>query len=173
MESLHNCISELQQQAYAQRLELEDAHHGYVDPRREQVRQQEELAVREKPIRDTQIRGIHEIGEMKRAQESRVDEFSLQKLRESHETMQRLTSQVQELQARVNYLSGSGEFQEVESNYSGNFSRVSSQPARIPSPRSTLSCDKRLPPDTWNPSGLQENVFANPRSTLETSQTPY
>ena len=26
--SLDNCIDELQQQAYAQRLELEDAHHG-------------------------------------------------------------------------------------------------------------------------------------------------
>ena len=35
-----------------------------------------------------------------------------------------------------------------------------------------LSCDKRLPLDTWNLSGLQENVFANPRSTLESSQIP-
>ena len=31
VESLNNCISELQQQAYAQRLELEDTHHGYVE----------------------------------------------------------------------------------------------------------------------------------------------
>ena len=31
VESLNNCISELQQQAYAQRLELEDTHHGYVN----------------------------------------------------------------------------------------------------------------------------------------------
>ena len=35
-----------------------------------------------------------------------------------------------------------------------------------------LSCDKRLPLDTWNLSGTQENVFANPHSTLESSQTP-
>ena len=48
--SLTICISELQQHAYAQRLELFDA------------------------------------------QELRVDEFSVQKLRESHETIQRLTS---------------------------------------------------------------------------------
>ena len=34
VESLNKCISELQQQAYAQRLELEDAHHGYVESRR-------------------------------------------------------------------------------------------------------------------------------------------
>ena len=51
-------------------------------------------------------------------------------------------------------------------------SHVSSQPARIPSPRSMLSCDKRLPLDTWNRCGSQENVFSNPRSTLESSQTP-
>ena len=45
---------------------------------------------------------VHEMGEMKRAQELRVDEFSVQKLRESHDTIQRLTSQIQELQERVN-----------------------------------------------------------------------
>ena len=61
----------------------------------------------------------------------------------------------------------------MESNFSGNFSHVPSQPAGIPSPRSMLSCDKRLPPDTWNPLGLQENVFVNPRSTLESLQIPY
>ena len=47
------------------------------------------------------------------------------------------------------------------------------EPARIPSPRSMLSCDKRLPPGTWNRSGSQENVFANPRSTLESLQILY
>ena len=55
----------------------------------------------------------------------------------------------------------------------GKVSHVQSQPAVVPSPRSVLSCDKRLQPETWNPSGLQENVFANPRSTLESLQIPY
>ena len=41
---------------------------------------------------------MHEMGDMKRAQEFSVDEFSFQMLRKSHETIQRLTSQVQELQ---------------------------------------------------------------------------
>ena len=82
VESLNNCISELQQQAFAQRLELQDAHHGYVDFRREQVRLHEELTMKEKSLRDTQIRSMHEMGEMKRAQEFRVDEVSFQKLRE-------------------------------------------------------------------------------------------
>ena len=53
------------------------------------------------------------------------------------------------------------------------FSHVPSQSARISSLRSMLSCDKRLLLETWNPPGLQENVFANPRSTLESSQIPY
>ena len=44
VESLNTCISELQQQTYSQRLELEDAHFGYEESR-EQVRQQEELVV--------------------------------------------------------------------------------------------------------------------------------
>ena len=48
VESLDTCISELQQQTCAQRLELEDAHHGYVESRREQVRLQEELVMKEK-----------------------------------------------------------------------------------------------------------------------------
>ena len=97
---------------------------------------------------------------MKRAQELRVDEFSVQKLRESHGTIQRLTSQVQELQERMNYLNDFGEFQEVESNYSGRLSHVPSQPAVVPSSRTMLSRDKRLPLETWNLSGPQENVLA-------------
>ena len=51
---------------------------------------------------------------MTRAQEVLVDKFSVQKLRESHDTMRRLTSQVHELQERKNYLNDSGKFQLVE-----------------------------------------------------------
>ena len=96
---------------------------------------------------------------MKRAQELRVDEFSIQKLRESHETIQRLTSQLQSMQEQMNSMGDSGEFQEVESNHSGRLSHVSSQPEVIPSSSSLLSRNKRLPFDTWNAPGLQENVF--------------
>ena len=112
VEFLDTCISEFQQQTYAQRLELEGAHHGHVESRREQVRQQEQFVMKEKAFRDTQIRSIHEMGELKRAQELRVDEFSVQKLSESHDTIQRLTSQIQELQEEVNCMSDSGDFQD-------------------------------------------------------------
>ena len=142
------------------------------ESRREQVRLQEELAMKEKALRDTQIRSMHEMREMKRAQELRVVKFSVQKLRENHDTIQRLTSQMRELQERVNGSSDSGEFQEVESNFCGKNSHVPCQPAVVPSPRSMLSRDKRLPLDTWNLSGPQENVFGNPRRTFDSSQTP-
>ena len=115
----HNtCITELQQQTYAQRFEVEDAQHGYVESRREQVRLQEELVMKEKALRDAQVCCIHVMGELKRAQELRVGKFSVQKLRESHDTIQKLTSQLQELQERVNCMNDSGEFQDMESNYS-------------------------------------------------------
>ena len=40
------------------------------------------------------------MGELKGGQELRVDEFSVQNLRESHATVQETTSQIQELQEK-------------------------------------------------------------------------
>ena len=54
--------------------------------------------MKEKVLRGTQIRSMHEMGKMKRAQELRVDEFSVRRLREDHETIQKLTSQLQQMQ---------------------------------------------------------------------------
>ena len=65
------------------------------------------------------------------------------------------------MQEQMNSVNDSGDFQDVESNHGGRFSHVSSQPVMIPSSRASLSRDKRLPLDTWNQSGLQENVFGN------------
>ena len=67
----------------------------------------------------------------------------------------------------MNSINDSGEFQDVESNYSGRLSHVSSQPAMMQSSRALLSRDKRLLFDTWNQSGLQENVFGNQFSTFD------
>ena len=57
--SLNSCIDELQQQAYSQRLELEYAHHGYIESRREHLRLQEELSMKEQALRESQIRNVH------------------------------------------------------------------------------------------------------------------
>ena len=64
VESLNTCIDELQQQGYAQRLDLDNDHHGYFESRREQGRQQEELVMKEEALRETQIRNMHEMGEI-------------------------------------------------------------------------------------------------------------
>ena len=58
--------------------------------------------------------------ELKSAQEMRFDEFWRNELRESHATTQELTSHIQELQERMNYMSDSEQFQDVESICSGN-----------------------------------------------------
>ena len=118
--------------------------NGCVEFRREQVRLH----------RDTQIRSMHEMREIKRAQELRVDKFSTQKLRESHDTIQRLTD---------DFLNDSGEFLEVESNYGG---KIHTFPVNQQGFQVHALC-------TWNLFGPQENVFTCPHSTLESTQTPY
>ena len=98
VESLNKCIGELPLQTEEQRLALQDAQYGFVEPRREQVRLQEELSLKEKVLRNTPIRSMHEMGKIKRAQEIRADEVSVQKLKEYQETILQLTSQLQQLQ---------------------------------------------------------------------------
>ena len=75
---------------------MDYVNYGDEKSRREQARLHEELAHREKALRETRIRSIHEVEELKRAQEMRIDEFSRNELRESHATIQELTSQIQE-----------------------------------------------------------------------------
>ena len=156
--SLSECISELQRQAEEQRLALPDAQHGFVESRQEQVRLQEEL-MKEKILRDTQIRNMREIEKLWSSCTSSRWSLRAKFERKSCETIQKLTFQLQEMQERMNSMSDSGNFQDVESNDSGKLSHVSSQPAMIRSSRSSLSRDNRLPLDTCNQSGLQENVF--------------
>ena len=64
-------------------------------------------------------------------------------------------------------MNDSGDFQYVESIYSGRLSHVSSAPVMISSSRSLPSRDKRLPLGTWNQSGVQEKVFGNQFATFD------
>ena len=90
LESLDACIRELQRQAQSHRLEMDSANSGYEESRGASRR----IGSREKKaLRDTRIRNIHEMEELRRAQEMRVDEFSMQTLRESYAAIQKLTSQ--------------------------------------------------------------------------------
>ena len=72
------------------------------------------------------------------------------------------------MQEQMHSMKDSGDFQDVESNYSVRLFYGPRQPAGIPSSRSMLCCDKRLPLDTWNISGLQENVFGAQFPTFDT-----
>ena len=56
VESLNKCIGEVQRQTEEERLALQDAQHGFVESRREQVRRQEDLSMKDKVLRNTQIR---------------------------------------------------------------------------------------------------------------------
>ena len=81
----------------------------------------------------------------------------------SRETIQGLTSQMQEVQEQMNSINDSGGISRsgIESQWEP------SQPAAIPSSRSMLSRDKRLPLDTWNTSGPWENVSGNQFATVD------
>ena len=107
--------------------------------------------MKEKALRETQIRNIHEMGEMKRAQELRVDEFSAQKLRENQETIHQLTSQrgiesLWEIVKRSQSTSSDSKF--------SFFAEL----------RQTLATC------TWNMSGPQEHVCGDQFSTFDSSR---
>ena len=55
VESVNKCIGELQRQTEEQRLAPQDAQYGYVESRREQARLREDLSMKEKVLRNTQI----------------------------------------------------------------------------------------------------------------------
>ena len=65
---------------------------------------------------------MHEMGEILRAQEQRVDEVSVQELKKNHETIQKVTSQLQQMQEQNHSMNDSVDFQDVESNHSGRLS---------------------------------------------------
>ena len=75
------CTRELQRQIHSSSMEIDHTNLGDETSRREQARLHEELAQREGALRETHIERIHEVDELKRAQEMRIDEFSKQELR--------------------------------------------------------------------------------------------
>ena len=87
VESLNKCVDDLQKRTEVQDRALQDVQNEFVESRREQARLQEELVRKENALRDTQIRSMHELEKMRRAQIQQVDEFSIQKLRENHDTI--------------------------------------------------------------------------------------
>ena len=109
--------------------------------------------------------------QLKRVQESRVDESSRRRLIENQDTINECTARIQELQNEVNCLNDSRDFKDAESVRSG-LSHVPSQRALLPplrDPRGMLS-RKDKPPDIWDTHGISGNVFVNPPAS---SSSPY
>ena len=94
-----------------QELDLRRVLDGYAESRRENDLLHQEVADRERTLRETQVRGIHEVEALKRVQEVRIDEFSRRKMIEDQDTIDELTIEVQELQNEINCMSDSRRLQ--------------------------------------------------------------
>ena len=77
------------------------------------------------------MKSLNEMEELKRFQASTFDEFSRRRLFENQDTIQELTTRIQELQNDVNCMNDSRDFKDAESVRSG-LSHVTSQLALLP-----------------------------------------
>ena len=112
-------------------MEIDHTITGCEQSRRDQLPPQEELSEQNRDLRETRIKSLHEMEELKRVQELRVDQFSRRRLIENQDTMIELTARIQELQNEVNCMNDSRDFKGAESVRSGP-SHVPSQPALFP-----------------------------------------
>ena len=119
------------------------------------------------------IRGIHEMEELKRAHELRVDEFSKRTLIENQDTIFEPTARIQELQHEVNCMNYCKDLKYAKSVRSGQLSHVPSQSAlfRLPfEPGGMPSRDRNVQRDFWNPHVFSRSVFAGLHAS---ASTPY
>ena len=99
--------------------------------RRDQLLFQEQLSEQNRDLREAHTKSPHEMEELRRVQELRIDEFSRRRLIENQDIIHELTARIQELQNEVNCMNGSRDFWDAESVRSGPH-HVPSQPALFP-----------------------------------------
>ena len=85
---------------------------------------------------------------------------------ESRAIFQELTSQIQELHERMNYMNDSGQFQDIESICSGNLFTIPSKLASVPSLCGDVEPRPFSANWTWNLLGTSGNVFESPRAVI-------
>ena len=105
-----NIVFELKRQIDSHEVEMAHTRTGYEQSRRVQALLHEGMADRERALRDTRIRSIQKLEQLKRDQEFRLEEFSRRRMVEYH-------------------------FKDVKSVRSGQIFHVPSQPAFFPLPR--------------------------------------
>ena len=176
MESLNNCISELQQKAFAQRLELEDSipRIRWISTRTSATTK-EELVVKEKAIRDTQIRSMHEMGgneESSRITGWRILFTEVERKSwnhtEAHFTSTRVARKNELFEWLWRIPRSRVELEWTSFTRSQSTSR-DSKSALYAMLSATNAC--HLTHGIYL--DFRKTFFANPRSTLESSQTPY
>ena len=124
-------IQELNGIIESQRREIDHTIAGDEQLRRDQLLLHEQLSEQNRDLREAHIKSLYEMEELKRVQESRVEESSRRRLIENQDTINELTARIQELQNEVNCLNDSRDFKDAESVRSG-LSHVPSQPALLP-----------------------------------------
>ena len=123
-------IQELNGIVESQRREIDHIIASDEQLRRDQLLQ-EQLSERNRDLREAHIKSLHEMEDLKRVQELRIDVFSRRKMIEDQDTILELTARIQELQNEVHCLNDSRDFQDAESVRSG-LSHVPSQVALPP-----------------------------------------
>ena len=160
------------------RSEINRAHAGDEQLRRDQLLLHEQLSEQNWDLREAHLKSFNEMEELKRFQGSAFDEFSGRRLIENQDTVHEVTARIQEVQNEVNYLNDSRDFKDAESVRSG-LSHVTSQPALLPlfrDPGGMLSRSvgmlsrKDKPPDIWDTHGISGNVIVNLPAS---SSSPY
>ena len=165
-DSVKRSIQELSGMIESQRREIDHTITSDEQSRRDQLLLQEQLSEQNRDLREAHIKSLHEMEELKRVQELRIDEFSRRRLIENQDPIDELTARIQELQHEGNCMNDSRDFKDAESARSGP-SHVHSQPTFLPpyrDPRGLLSRNDK-PPDVWNTQGISGNVVANPPAT--------
>ena len=130
-ESDRRSIQELTEIIDSQRREIAHTITRGGHSRRGQLLLQEQLSKQNRDLGEAHIKSLHEMEELNRVQELRIDEFSRRRLIENQHTANELTARIQELQNEVTCMNDSRDFKDAESVRSGLF-HVPSQPALFP-----------------------------------------
>ena len=97
----------------SQRRELDHTIASDEELRRDQLLLQEQLSEQNRDLREAHIKSFHEMEELKRVQELRMDESSRRRFIENQDNINELTARVQELQNEVNFMNDSTDFKDA------------------------------------------------------------
>ena len=101
----------------SQRSEINHAHAGDEQFRRDQLLLHEQLLEQNRELREAHVKSLNEMEELKRFQGSTFDGFSRRKLVEDRDTILELTAKIQELQNEVNCINDSEEILKMLNQY--------------------------------------------------------